>query len=44
MCIKLLSSGLEVKYDSAKPLEQQLQGCEKVIINYEPKDPDMGVF
>lgn len=44
MCIKILSDGLELKYDAAKPLEQQLLGCQKVVINYEPKDPDMDSF
>jgi len=44
MCIKILNCGASLKYDSSVPLEEQLKNSEKVVINYDPKDPDMDTF
>jgi hypothetical protein len=44
MCIKILNCNSEIKYDSSVPLENQLKNSEKVVINFDPKDPDMDVF
>jgi len=44
MCVKIANSISEVKYDSKKPLEEQLNGYNKVIIKYESKDPDIDKF
>jgi hypothetical protein len=40
MCIKID----QLKYDTKRPLEDQLRNSEKVVINYDPKDPDMDHF
>lgn len=40
MCIKIGNK----KYDSSKPLEDQLVRASKVVIAYDPKDPDMDKF
>ena len=40
MCIKID----QLKYDTKRPLEEQLKNSEKVVINYDPKDPDMDHF
>lgn len=44
MCIKIVHKDAEVKYDSKKPLEEQLCGSERVVIRYEAKDTDIPVF
>lgn len=44
MCIKLHSDGSEFKYNASIPLEDQIQNCQRVEINYEPKDPDVESF
>lgn len=44
MCIKFLNANSSVKYDSSKSLEEQLKNSQKVVISYEPQDPDMDVF
>ena len=44
MCVKIIKSDVETKYDAKKPLEEQLEGSNQVVIHYEPKDPDIDVF
>lgn len=44
MCIKIVKSKEEFKYDMNKPLEDQLKGSQQVIINYEPKDQSIDKF
>lgn len=44
MCIRIVHENEEVKYDSSKPLEQQLHGSKSVIITYESKDSDINTF
>ena len=44
MCVKILTSKEELSYDMSRPLEDQLKGSKKVVINYEPKDPSIGHF
>lgn len=44
MCIRIIHKDAEVKYNSKKPLEQQLYGSEQVVIKYEPKDRDIDIF
>lgn len=43
MCIRIIGSGSEDKYNSEIPLENQIQDKE-VIIKYDPKDPDIDKF
>ncbi|NJO48120.1 MAG: hypothetical protein HC840_00225 [Leptolyngbyaceae cyanobacterium RM2_2_4] len=38
MCVKLVNAHQEIPYDSSKPLEEQLNGCEQIVVNYEPFD------
>lgn len=44
MCIKILNFDASLKYDSSVPLEEQLKDAQEVVIDYDPKDPDMDVF
>ena len=44
MCVKILTNTAEVSYDMQKPLEDQLKGSKKIVINYEPKDPSIDHF
>jgi hypothetical protein len=44
MCVKIIGDGIECKYDSSKPLEEQVCDNRRVIINYEAKDPDVEKF
>lgn len=38
MCVKIVQAHCEIPYDTSRPLEDQLQGCEQIIVNYEPFD------
>ena len=44
MCIKIVNDKQEVSYDDSKPLEDQLLGCEQIIVNYEPFDTKIDKF
>jgi len=44
MCIKIVVSKKEVKYDVKRPLEEQIVGSSQIVINYEPKDPSIDKF
>lgn len=44
MCIKIINSNAEAKYDSERPLEDQLHGSKEIVIRYEPRDSDMDKF
>lgn len=44
MCIKIVRTKEEVKYDSSMPLEEQIRGSKQIVINYEPNDTSVGVF
>lgn len=44
MCVKIVNSISETKYDSKKPLEQQVSNNDRVVIKYESKDPDIDKF
>jgi hypothetical protein len=38
MCIKILQDDNIAKYDTKRPLEDQLAGSQEVLIDYDPKD------
>jgi len=38
MCVKIVQAHCEIPYDTSRPLEDQLQGCEQIVVNYEPFD------
>lgn len=38
MCVKIVNSSQEIPYDCSRPLEEQLSGCEQIVVNYEPFD------
>lgn len=39
MCVKLVNQAHEeIPYDVEKPLEDQIQGCKQIVVNYEPFD------
>lgn len=44
MCIRIIGQNTEAKYDSKRPLEEQLCGSEQIVIRYEPKDADIPKF
>lgn len=44
MCIKIVRAKSEVEYDMSIPLEEQIKGSNKIVINYEPKDPSVDKF
>lgn len=44
MCIKLVNAHEEIPYDTNKPLEEQLRGCEQIVVNYEPFDKSVDKF
>lgn len=44
MCIKILTLKEEHSYDMERPLEEQLRGSKKVVINYEPSDLSINHF
>jgi hypothetical protein len=44
MCIKIVNSLQEVKYDANVPLENQICSSDRIVVNYEPKDPDIDTF
>lgn len=41
MCIKIVNAHCEVPYDASKPLEDQIQGFEQIVVNYDPSDRAM---
>lgn len=38
MCVKIVKDLQEVPYDASKPLVDQVDSSDLVVINYEPKD------
>lgn len=44
MCIKIISTDSESKYNASIPLEKQINNCSEVLIQYDPKDKDLGKF
>lgn len=44
MCIKIVNGHQEIPYDIGKPLEDQLSGCEQIVVNYEPFDKSVDKF
>jgi hypothetical protein len=44
MCIKFINCHQEIPYDVNVPLEEQLQGCEQIVVNYEPLDKEIDKF
>ena len=44
MCVKLVTSEKQVEFDTQKPLESQMKGLQKVVINYAPFDEQIKKF
>jgi hypothetical protein len=44
MCVKIKSINSEAKYNPRVPLELQVSDCDKIVIKYEAKDPDIDKF
>jgi len=44
MCIKLVNDKEEKPYDMARPLEEQIQGCQLIVVNYAPFDKSVDCF
>lgn len=44
MCVRIIDNGVESKYDSSRPLEEQVCDNKRVVIQYEPKDRDIEKF
>lgn len=45
MCVKIVNSQHdEVPYDTSRPLEDQIQDAEQIVVNYQPSDSSVGKF
>lgn len=44
MCIKIVRTTEEFEFDPGQPLEQQVRGAKKVIIDYNPNDSRIDSF
>ena len=44
MCIKIVRSKEEFSYDMSQPLESQIRGSERIVVDYEPSDPAIDKF
>lgn len=44
MSVKIFYSEKIATYNPEQPLQAQLKGCKKVVINYEPKDHSIAKF
>lgn len=44
MCVKLIKAKQEIPYDMGVPLEDQIKGCSKVIVDFRPNDPQLEKF
>lgn len=44
MCIRIKGLDSDVKYNSDRPLEEQILGSKEVVIKYDPKDRDIDKF
>lgn len=44
MCIKIVTSTEEISYDMERPLEDQIRGSRRIVVNYEPFDPTIDKF
>jgi hypothetical protein len=39
MCVKIVNQAHEeIPYDTERPLEDQIKGCEQIVVKYEPFD------
>lgn len=41
MCVKIVNASQEIPYDASRPLEEQITGCEQIVVNYEPFDKNV---
>ena len=44
MCVKIIKDQSEIAYDVSKPIEQQVEGSDHVVVNYDPNDASIGKF
>jgi hypothetical protein len=44
MCVKIVRLKKETEYDQNSPIEEQIRGSKKIVINYKPEDPSLGHF
>ena len=44
MCVKIINLSQEIPYDCNRPLEDQILGCEQIIVYYEPFDKTVDKF
>lgn len=44
MCIKIVTTQEEVEYDTQRPLEDQLEQSNKIVIDYHPEDTSIDKF
>jgi len=44
MCVKILKNNTEVSFDPEKEFMPQVNGAEKVVVNYQPKDKEVMGF
>lgn len=44
MCIKIINNSKETPYDCSKPLEDQIKGADRIVVDYEPFDKSMDKF
>lgn len=44
MCVKIVKEEVEITYDARQPIEAQLEGSQKVVVHYDPKDSSIDTF
>jgi len=44
MCVKIFSDKSETEYDASRPLEDQIGGSNKIVIDYRPEDSSIEKF
>lgn len=44
MCVKILRNNQEISFDPDKEFMPQMEGAEKVVVNYQPKDKEVATF
>jgi len=44
MCVKLLKDSQLIEYDCGKSLVDQVNGCQEVVVNYQPNDKEVEKF
>lgn len=44
MCIKFINGNVNKNYDPSKPLEDQIDGFQDIMVDYDPQDSSIELF